>query len=215
MPPVRNRRDLRAKHRVELFAQRVEVEDVRRRVGDLGVAQGVGPNPTIAVAWRSRSPRAPEPGPSGRGGRYRCARFRGDFCAIDRRRHDAKSVAQRRPCRSGHNGTALIRWGRQTALQVWRVRLAGHDLHDVGAAVAARKLDDAERSRRTSRPRVSVSIATAGPRSRFSGRSPLCKRIVIFARGIRRALTSSSERTCAEARIGRISRPREIELCPC
>ena len=68
----------------------------------------------------------------------------GDLGAIDRRGHDAEGMMQ-----DPHVEAAVmeelhdVRVGEQ-AFEIGSARLAGVDLHDVGAAVAARNLDDAE-----------------------------------------------------------------------
>ena len=68
----------------------------------------------------------------------------GDLGAIDRRRHHAERVAQRRHVETAEVEQLQHVRVREQILEPRRARLSGPDLHDVRAAVAAGELDDAE-----------------------------------------------------------------------
>src|SRR5271170_384684 len=136
---------LAREHRVELFAQSMQEEHVGGGIGELRLAERLRAPVRRLLLLGNLNPEqfageVLKSVPVGIGPRQ----LGGDLGAIDRRRHHAERVAQRR-----HVETAEVKQlqhvrVREQLLEPRRARLSAPDLHDVRAAVAAGELDDAE-----------------------------------------------------------------------
>ena len=172
---------LAREHRVELLAQRVQMQHVGGGVGELRVAERLrAPVGRLLLLGdldaEQLARQILEAVPVGVGARQ----LGGDLGAIDRRRPSRRRRGRASRCRSGRNGTASARSDRRAASRDRARASAPAPICTRSAMPSPREsCTRHSRSRPTSRPSVSVSMATTGPRLRSAGRSPAWRRIVM------------------------------------